>query len=468
MTMDVQEFDELYAISDLHMGGETPARQIFDDGKELGKFIDWVRERTKDRVALVVNGDFVDFLAEPGPKAFDPEGAAERLKRIANDSSFLPVWQALGRFVKAAKRTLVITLGNHDLELALPWVREVLLDLLASDDPRARGCIHLALDGAGFRAKVGAAQVLAVHGNEADDWNVTDHETIRRIGRDLLHGRPAEAWIPNAGTQLVIAAMNDIKRAHPFVDLLKPELQAVIPVLIAVAPDKAAKIKDAWPTLARLVRDKAKLSLGLLGEEELEKDHRPITLRPPIDASAAMDRVEEQFKADTNPMELLPDVARGEKLGWSSAAWNYFVAKDPRKALREALEGLQRDRSFDTTEEDETFRAYDQLAGPEIDFVLTGHTHLARNLKRRRGKGHYLNSGTWARLIRLDPAELADPARFNRLYAVLGAQSMAELDAVKGLVIRRRTVIKIHQPATEAQAELLTWTGDGLAADDGS
>ena len=70
----------------------------------------------------------------------------------------------------------------------------------------------LAFDGAGFLCRVGNATVLCVHGNEVDDWNITDYETIRRAGRDLQQGRSVEAWVPNAGTHLVIEVMNDIKK----------------------------------------------------------------------------------------------------------------------------------------------------------------------------------------------------------------------------------------------------------------
>src|SRR4029077_9541031 len=129
-------------------------------------------------------------------------------------------------------RSLIINLGNHDLELALPWVREHLLDVLAGDSLTARGRITLFFDGTGFRCEVGTAQILCLHGNEVDPWNVADYEAIRRIGRDFYQGRTVEPWIPNAGTQLVIEVMNALKRRYPFVDLLKPEAQAGVATLL--------------------------------------------------------------------------------------------------------------------------------------------------------------------------------------------------------------------------------------------
>ena len=67
-----------------------------------------------------------------------------------------------------------------------------------------------------------AAKVVCVHGNEVDSWNVADYERLRRIGRDYQFGVSVEGWTPNAGAQMVIEVMNQIKRDYPFVDLLKP------------------------------------------------------------------------------------------------------------------------------------------------------------------------------------------------------------------------------------------------------
>jgi hypothetical protein len=109
---DVPRFDELYSVSDLHMGGLGAAAQIFDSGPELGGMIDHLGTK-RGKVALVINGDTVDFLAEPDAKSFDPDGATRKLARISADSSFKPVWIALKKFVRTEGRRLIITLGNH-------------------------------------------------------------------------------------------------------------------------------------------------------------------------------------------------------------------------------------------------------------------------------------------------------------------------------------------------------------------
>jgi UDP-2,3-diacylglucosamine pyrophosphatase LpxH len=458
---NIQQFDELYSVSDLHMGGLGPGAQIFDSGPELAKLIDHLRTKP-GKVGVVINGDMVDFLAEPDAKPFDPEGAIHKLDRIAGDPAFQPVWKALQKLVRTKGRRLIITLGNHDLELALPWVREHLLDLLAGDDDAARGRIVLAFDGTGFLCRVGTATVLCVHGNEVDDWNVTDYETIRRSGRDLQQGRSVDPWTPNAGTHLVIEVMNGIKKGYPFVDLLKPELEAVIPVLLAVAPDKRSQISGAFPVLKRLALDKIRRATGLLGAEDAAEnlahvaDGLPLRRRQ-INRDALIALADERLQRGVEPISLVPDIERTQQLGAPEAVWSWVRGGDSRETLRKALDDLQKDRSFDWSLEDDTFHQLDDAVVSDIDFILTGHTHLERALPRRKRNGFYFNSGTWVRLIQLDPRVLADQAEFNKVYGALAAGTMDALDKFPNLVLRRRTVVAVKASPAGSRGELLHW-----------
>lgn len=455
---NIPQFDELYSVSDLHMGGEGAGAQIFNSGNELAALIDHLKELPKKKkIVLVINGDMVDFLAEPDAKAFDPEGANRKLSRIATDKSFKPVWDALGRFVRTKGRRLVVTLGNHDLELVLPWVREHFLDLLAGNNDAARGRIILAFDGAGFLCRVGNSTVLCVHGNDVDPWNITDHEAIRRVGRDLQHGRPVEAWIPNAGTHLVIEAMNDVKKGHPFVDLLKPERQAAIPVLLSIAPEKLEKLRHAWPIFKRRVQDGLRRATGLLNEQHSAdrfQSFPPPPVRPRMDYKALMDKTNDHLREGVEPISL---VDADEALGFTDALWSWASGSDAQEILRNALSDLQKDVSFDWKAEDADFHKIDKATASSVDFVLCGHTHLQRALPRREHGGYYLNSGTWVRLIRLDPAVLADRQKFRDVYGALAAGTMAELDSFPNLVLVRRTVAAVRSGDTGTRGELLYW-----------
>src|SRR5262249_33820001 len=87
---------------------------------------------------------------------------------------------------------------------------------------------------------------------------------------------------------------------------------------------------------------------------------------------------------------------QSQQLGFWSATRDFVTGKPKHEVLREALEHLDHDRSFDPESPDDTFRDLDAMVGAEIDLLLAGHTHLERSLPRSRGRGHYFNSGTWA------------------------------------------------------------------------
>lgn len=477
----ISQFDELYVISDVHMGGvksqgdeEEVNRQIFNQGPRLAA---WIRSLSKHRdqrkIGLVINGDMVDFLAEPGASYFDPQGAVRKLVRIAGDASFRDVWQALRDFVNCPQRQLIWTLGNHELELALPWVREALLQRLSGGGEEARGRIVLQFDGSGYLCQVGSAKVYCVHGNDVDTWNLVPYDRLRRIGCELWRGRPVEPWIPNAGTQLVIDVMNAIKTEHPFVDLLKPEVEAVVPIVYALDPSQADKLDEVAAVAARLTWDKVKRSLNLLSAEGEESPTgaglapaRGEMLGGVLQHAQARQEAADpgQEEAETllrnahwahqiqrrrgaavpSPSDVPDAFLRSRLASWCIAAYRWFVGKPPEEILRAALEGLKKDRSFDLKHADAMYERMEELVGPEIDFVITGHTHLERALQRKRGGGYYYNTGTWVRLIRLTDDVLGSAENFARVYAALSGKEIKTLDDFQPpLVMQRPAVVSI-------------------------
>ncbi|HEX7722752.1 MAG TPA: metallophosphoesterase [Pyrinomonadaceae bacterium] len=471
----VPQFDELYVISDLHLGG-SPDFQIFNSGAELARLIDFLRVRNPDRkLALLINGDFVDFLAELPAHHFDPAGAVDKLRRIAQDPAFAPVFGALKDFAAQDNRQLVLTLGNHDLEFALPWVRANLLEILTGNNGQARGQITLAFDGAGFRCKIGNATVLCVHGNEVDPWNLADYERIRRLGREVIQGRPIESWIPNAGSQLVIDIMNDLKHKFPFVDLLKPETQAAVPILLALAPDQHDKLRAIGSTVRRLAWDKIRSATGFLGAAEQQGDlvGRTMAATDLLSngtpnsfgtgdlatdrqqyAGSLLDDAEEMFNRDVSAVSLIGTDQLGSYLGLTSAIMRMFKGADTSEVLREALSDLRKDRSFDPTVEDSTFQLMDEQVGAGIDFIVSGHTHLARAMTRKKQPGWYFNSGTWARLIKLEDRVLSNADEFKNVFNAFKQGTMQALDAYPELVMRRLSVVAIWADNAGTHGEL--------------
>lgn len=475
-------FDALHAVSDLHLGG-TAGFQIFDQGPLLAAAVDRLRETAPDEAhVLVLNGDLVDFLAEAPARYLDPQGGVDKLDRIAADPAFAPVFDALRRYVQAPRRHLALTLGNHDLELALPPVRARLTELLCGDDPAARGRLTLAFDGAGYTCRVGGRTVLCVHGNEVDTWNVVDHEALRRVALDLHRRRAPEAWTPNAGTRLVVDVMNEVKRRMPLVDLLKPEDKAVVPVLVALDPSQLDKVRRLGPVLLRLVTDRARQALGFLGdvpEEGAGAVGEEAALRellggtfaaPPTgettDVDVLLQRAEERMAKGDDPLAAAAPAGGTQTLGAGGLAWDVLRRRPAAENLREALrDWLHGDDTFDPFVPDDTFRQLDREIGAEVDVLLAGHTHLERALDRRRGGGRYYNSGTWIRLIRLTDAVLGHADAFRPVYEAFADGTMDALDAVPELVLRRPSVVSVWRDdgAVHAALRRVEAEGDGAA-----
>ncbi len=127
---------------------------------------------------------------------------------------------------------LTVLLGNHDIELSLPSVRTAFRHALGVKPGHDFEFLY---DGEAY--VVGDA--LIEHGNRYDAWNQIDLDSLRRV-RSLLSRRQdipeRYRFDPPAGSHMVASVINTIKIQYPFIDLLKPEEAAVVPILLALEP----------------------------------------------------------------------------------------------------------------------------------------------------------------------------------------------------------------------------------------
>ena len=246
--MTLPQFDEIHIVSDLHMGG-VEGFQILRETGRLAGFIRWVaKQRPVGRVALVLNGDIIDTLAEESGGYIAVDNAEAIVRRIMGDPSFAPVWEALADFVKTEGRALIIVLGNHDLELSFPVVQRTIIERLAGENAAAHARIEFSCMGAGYSCLVGGSRVFCTHGNEVDAWNYVRYEDLAKATRRLNAGRSLKSneWEPNAGTKMVKDLMNEVKPLYPWIDLLKPEMKAAMGVLLALDPGQFDAEVMAW------------------------------------------------------------------------------------------------------------------------------------------------------------------------------------------------------------------------------
>jgi len=490
-------FDEVHVISDIHMGGRNPDFQILRETARLAGYIGWVSGQCPDgQVALVLNGDVFDTLAEDIPGYVAVDLAVETVERIMNDNSFSGIWDALAEFVKLDRRTLVFVIGNHDIEISFPTVQRWIITKLAGDDLAKRARIEFSTTGAGYACMVGNARVYCTHGNEVDAWNYNRYEDLAKVGRRLNAGKslaPSE-WFPNAGTRMVKEVMNEVKKTYKWIDLLKPETTAAVGTLVVLDPSQATKISD----LASIIGEKVKGSKEVdqrLSADGFQVQERtganPATLDQLLGSNirASMGSGMPESSLSVDDMLLSAELNLGQPgvklarstgtLGTPQLIWDRLtgwitgVGKD--EALRRALKDwLKDDQTFVVDNQDDTYKQVTAAIGPSIDFIVTGHTHLERAIDRG-GNRYYFNCGTWIRLLRFTDAMLKDTVTFKPVFDLLvNNQGRMELiDQAKFLdesgkevpfVLNQTSAVSIKQENAKVVGRLTHIQGNGTGA----
>lgn len=431
----------LFVISDLHLGGrphsddaESPlGSQICHAYQELTNFIDWVRGEADGAgsVELVINGDIVDFLMEDNyggataaaPWVPDESLVIEKLQRIMErtrlDGKYGP-FEAMAALVQAGQ-CLTFILGNHDVELSLPLVRNCLEQKMGGT-----GHFRFIYDGEAYVR----GDLLIEHGNRYDPWNIIDHSALRQERSLLSRGfakrmqqRTTGAFVPPPGSFMVTKIINEIKQHYRFVDLLKPETEAVLPILLALnlrlqhvleaALQMHSQSHNEFLSAAEPSRDGQLSAQGgnevvslaaslrrVLGESA--PVHFPVQTNNGAqlgvgDAWRHLQQLSKKIGSyldDPAGLFAAPAApARSEVLRVAFAAWGGRLSRDESREVspyRDAVQELAREGGF--------------------NYVIFGHTHLRKQetLMIDRRSVTYLNTGTWTDTMRI-PLALLEP-----------------------------------------------------------
>jgi UDP-2,3-diacylglucosamine pyrophosphatase LpxH len=451
-----------YVISDLHLGGRFPAAagdrgfRMMDRPDALASFILAVTRDKVPSTELVINGDFIDFLAEEAGegewKAFrDEPGEAEAaFRQLAGRTEDGAVFDALAALLDAGHR-LTILVGNHDIELTWPEVRAAFEKRVWQSPNKKSHHFNLRWLFDGEALVVGDA--LIEHGNRYDPANFVDHARLQQV-RELrsrhLFGLEAGVFHPPVGSRLVAEVINPVKKDYPFIDLLKPESEAVIGLLLALDPSQTDRLEELAANLAKMpltasgppanpayrqrvaggasdagVRQ-ARVAGGVVPAGDTEAEAiAAIFARtvPPGDAAKAQAAIElvlsegaaiglARVASKTDHIKAAFSLVR---LAFSPGGEGALAKRLP--LLRQSIKSLRGDQTFD--ESVETGKRYlsaaRQLAAgiprpgatvaSGFRFIVFGHTHHWKKVDLEAEGATYLNTGTWAKLMKF-PADL--------------------------------------------------------------
>jgi UDP-2,3-diacylglucosamine pyrophosphatase LpxH len=129
----------LLVISDLHLGaglyrkGRYNPLEDFHYDRELVDFLQYYASEQAPfkKKTLIINGDFLDFLAVPFVKIFDDEfwteyAAERKFEKII--AAHAEVFEALKDFNQSHE--IIYVIGNHDLEMVYPAVQAKFKELV--------------------------------------------------------------------------------------------------------------------------------------------------------------------------------------------------------------------------------------------------------------------------------------------------------------------------------------------------
>lgn len=456
----------IYVISDLHLGGHYPEPpepgkrgfRLCTRADAVAQFIDSLTQKFAQEgpSELVINGDTVDFLAESdekpntwSPFTGDPSRAVAKFETIVKRD--LVVFESLERFLSKGGR-LVVLLGNHDIELSLPAVRAAFRRALGV---RAGHDFEFLYDGEAYI--VGDA--LIEHGNRYDAWNQIDYDSLRRV-RSFQSRRqdvPDQYnFIPPAGSEMVTSVINTIKLQYPFIDLLKPETAAVVPMLLALEPGYRNRLGTvaaiAYQTLSHGLASPAtpkfggnissleardvpfgknirsggtsdgSAAVGIMptgstaarstAAEKDESLKRALQSTLGNDAEGFLREIDAEVIAANPLRQIGSPISRSDTVNRILGFAALLLGRESQAvekrlpALLKAMQGVQNEDTFDITKESATeyLEAAHELADRGFRYVVFGHTHQAKQVDLGNGR-FYLNSGTWADVLRF-PTEI--------------------------------------------------------------
>lgn len=421
------EVEELFVLSDLHLAAERDVG-LFRADAELADCLRWILAEARDSVTVLA-GDVLDFLVvHDGQSKTSFEILGERTRGILEHHE--EIFEALAGLVRSPRHRLVIMGGNHDPELIFPSVQEAVERRLGLDGVSSP--VRWLVQGEALRVRVGGAVVLVEHGNVLDPWNRINYAALQSAlslaSRNLSN---VSDYKPPPGSRLVLEVANELRGSYHWIDCLKPETEAVLPLLWHFASLKQKTL------LSYLADDYLNMKAVALvqktgnwrspdrlykGEHEVENTPADRGFREWVDV------INEKQRRTLAPSAR--DRRLVEKLRSVSARDTFFEVEGPDGSaayLRPVFEG-------------------------GANLIIHGHTHSAKACVMEGG--FYINTGTWGQLIRL-PKSYEGEEAWEKFLDLLETNEVGSFCRPTFARVRRA------QDREETEAALLEWRRSG-------
>jgi len=208
-------------ISDLHLGagqyinGRRNFLEDFHFDQELVQFLNFYSklDRPPREMELIINGDFLDFLAVSHIPFHDDEfwsekAALAKLELVYKAHS--EVFGALDEFL-AKDRKIIYIFGNHDAEMIFPEVQKKFLSYFSNEK---LPYLKLMEEGEDYSPHEG---ILIQHGH--------DYETPHQFEteKNLIRSKTGELYFnPPWGSYYVTRVVNKFKAERSFINSVRP------------------------------------------------------------------------------------------------------------------------------------------------------------------------------------------------------------------------------------------------------
>lgn len=211
----------ILVISDLHLGAGKMfkgKRNLLEDFHYDNELIDFLKYYSSGdyqdiEVELIINGDFLDFLAVPYVEYYDDEfwsekAALEKLRMIMD--AHKGVLDAIKTFLSHPDKKIVYIIGNHDAEFVFDSMKESFLNYFGEFSNK----LTLSNTISDYNPTLG---VNILHGHQYERAHDFDQENAVV---ETLSGE--KYFIPPWGSYYVTNVINKYKQERSFINSVRP------------------------------------------------------------------------------------------------------------------------------------------------------------------------------------------------------------------------------------------------------